>query len=324
MQKSFILTILSIAAFPNVLADDYKPNDVCSITGTAAADACSMKKSFGGSAFFQQYFSSFNPSGALYVQYGNVIVGGAQQLSPSKISVQPSLSLALVGSGSSSASAQKYFSAFIDFQETDKSSKAIWAQTGLVADAQTGTLTSAAQPSLPYTSPNPSANSGTHQYIFLVCKEDSADDIGSIVSRNLDVNTLLKNIQQTQKLVAATYFKSQYDGIAINGKQTGAQQASSTATIPTNQTSNSAQPKSTSPVAVSKSVSAGDASSSKAPAYSSQTGTKSSAGSQNQTTGSSDGTVSQSTASNLLHNTGNLQGLLSLAVMLIAGLCMVV
>uniref|UniRef100_A0A0S1MJN6 Secreted protein n=1 Tax=Phakopsora pachyrhizi TaxID=170000 RepID=A0A0S1MJN6_PHAPC len=231
MRACMLTVILGLSALQSVISGESEVTDVCDIDDNdAAADACAMKKSFGGSPFFNKNFPNFSPAGALYVQYGNVVVGGAQQLSPSRVYAQPSLTLSLIDTQSGD---QKYTTVCIDTLETGEVSRTLWAQTGLILDPNTSNLVSTAQPVLPYTSPDPSPSSGTHEYIFFVLREERAGLLGNtlnlngLLSKIADISLVIKSLQQNSEVVAVSYFKSRYDGIAINGKQANAQQTSS-------------------------------------------------------------------------------------------------
>ncbi|CAH7687540.1 expressed protein [Phakopsora pachyrhizi] len=202
-----LTVILGLSALQSVISGESEVTDVCDIDDNdAAADACAMKKSFGGSPFFNKNFPNFSPAGALYVQYGNVVVGGAQQLSPSRVYAQPSLTLSLIDTQSGD---QKYTTVCIDTLETGEVSRTLWAQTGLVLDPNTSNLVSTAQPVLPYTSPDPSPSSGTHEYIFFVLREERAGLLGNtlnlngLLSKIADISLVIKSLQQNSENVAS-------------------------------------------------------------------------------------------------------------------------
>lgn len=202
--------------------------DVCEVDNNDAAnDACGMKKAFGGSSVFPQVLPTFNPIGALYVQYGEVVVGGAQQLSPSRVNKPPSLRLALLNSTSSSSN--KFGVLGLDFQTQNSSTRLFWLEDELQEDSKTGLLTSAKSPLVSYQSPRPSLDSGTHEYVILVYQETGAIPFTTnLNSPSFNFQEFLTKTNLNGELVAGSFFKSTYDGqkfstyegIAQTGKDT--------------------------------------------------------------------------------------------------------
>ncbi|EGG03708.1 uncharacterized protein MELLADRAFT_72535 [Melampsora larici-populina 98AG31] len=185
--------------------------DVCEWDNNDVAnDACSMKKAFGGSSVFPQVLPDFKPLGSLYVQYGNVVVGGAQQLSPSRVNRPPSLRLELLNQTSSGLNT--FLVLGLDFQTQNSSTRLFWLQEELQEDSKTGLLSSARSPLLSYQSPSPSLGSGTHEYVILVYQETGAISTIDVTSTSFNLQEFLTKSNLNGELVAGSFFKSAYDG----------------------------------------------------------------------------------------------------------------
>ncbi|KAI9603135.1 hypothetical protein H4Q26_002448 [Puccinia striiformis f. sp. tritici PST-130] len=195
--------------------------DVCDVVNNQAADdACSMKKAFAGSSVYPQLVSEFSPLGALYVHFSEVIVGGAQQLTPSRVATKPNLLMALMRGPLSTHGAQmlskKFVVMLVDFQPLARSAKPIWIQSGMTVNPSTSVMSSSIAPIVPYTAPNPQKGTGTHEYVFLVFEDRAPGLLASLplhpqLTASLSGSFNLKTFRaQTglQNLVAGSFFKS--------------------------------------------------------------------------------------------------------------------
>ncbi|KAA1095808.1 hypothetical protein PGTUg99_031881 [Puccinia graminis f. sp. tritici] len=218
-------TAFLLVACVNFLAtakSSHRKRDVCEVQGNDAAyDACGMKKAFGGSTVYPELFTTFSPKGALYVRYDNVVVGGAQQLAPHRVSAKPSLSMHFFQGPQTAAGAQLLSKKFavlgLDFQPEGKLTKVIWLQSAMDIDRNTGSLTSTVPPIIPYKSPNPPQGTGTHEYVILVFEEIGAGlsgflkknpQVRAILSGSFNLEDLLVQSNLRNSLVAASFFKS--------------------------------------------------------------------------------------------------------------------
>ncbi|EGG03707.1 uncharacterized protein MELLADRAFT_72536 [Melampsora larici-populina 98AG31] len=183
--------------------------NVCDIRGNGVADdACGMQKAFAGSSVYPQVMPDFKPRGALYAQYGHVVVGGAQQLSPTRVKTSPILSLALLDAKLSST---KYVAFCIDFQPNNRYTKLIWLQDGLALNAKTHLLASSRRALLPYQSPNPPKGTGTHEYVILVYQQTKVDQFRNWNSSPFNLKNFVTRFGLNGHLIAGSFFKSTYD-----------------------------------------------------------------------------------------------------------------
>lgn len=83
----------------------------------------------------------FSPKAALSVKYGDVVIGGAQQMSPSKVVAQPFLSLSFI-SNNPQLLQQTYLILGLEYQPKSKSVTPFWLQTSVKIDKATGDMTS--------------------------------------------------------------------------------------------------------------------------------------------------------------------------------------
>ncbi|OAV98204.1 hypothetical protein PTTG_00275 [Puccinia triticina 1-1 BBBD Race 1] len=202
-MRSFLAAlVMALCVGVSVTRSNNIKRDVCDVMNNDAADdACSMKKAFGGSSVFPQLLSIFDPQAALYVHYAEVIVGGAQQLTPNRVATKPNLSIAFMR-GPLSPQA--------------RITKPIWIQSGMTVNRNTGALSSSTAPIIPYTSPNPQRGTGTHEYVFLVFQENGAGLWASLkqhpqlrasLSGSMDLKAFRAQAG-LQNLVAGSFFKS--------------------------------------------------------------------------------------------------------------------
>ncbi|KNZ59661.1 hypothetical protein VP01_1685g5 [Puccinia sorghi] len=173
-MRSFLTTIVLVLCVNFAVT-----SDVCDIQNNdAATDACNMKKAFAGSQVYPQLLNSFSPQGALYVHYPQVIVGGAQQLSPTRVAQKPDLWMSFIRGPLSAPGAQmlakKYAVMCIDFQPQTRVAKPIWFQSGMTVNRSTGGMSSSIAPTIPYQAPNPQRGTGTHEYVFLIFEDTNA------------------------------------------------------------------------------------------------------------------------------------------------------
>ncbi|KAI7945809.1 hypothetical protein MJO29_012197 [Puccinia striiformis f. sp. tritici] len=194
--------------------------DVCDVEDSDAAyDACGMKKAFAGSKVYPELLSTYSPKAALHVRYDNVIVGGAQQLAPDRVSFKPSLSMMFIQGPTTSAGAQMLSKKFavlgIDFQPQGRITKLFWLQSAMAVDPKTDSMTSSVPPIIPYKSPNPQV--GTHEYVILVFEEAGAG-LAAFLNENPKTKELLSgpfNLEDflvesklLNSLIAGSFFKS--------------------------------------------------------------------------------------------------------------------
>lgn len=183
--------------------------NVCDIVGNDVADdACGMQKAFAGSSVYPQVMPDFNPQGALYAQYGQIVVGGAQQLFPTLVKRPPILSLALLDQKVSST---QYVAFCIDFQPNNRYTKLIWLQDGLSLHAKTHFLTSSKKALVPYQSPNPFKGSGTHEYVILIYQQTKVDQFHGWNSTPFNMKNFVARFGLNGHLIAGSFFKSTYD-----------------------------------------------------------------------------------------------------------------
>ncbi|KAH9815990.1 secreted protein [Melampsora americana] len=183
--------------------------EVCGIADNGVArDACGMQKAFAGSLVFPQVMPDFKPLGALYAQYGHIVVGGAQQLAPAEVNRSPILSLALLDQKLSSTQ----FVAFcIDFQPSNLYAKLIWLQDGLSLNSNTHLLTSSKRALIPYQSPNPIKGTGTHEYVILVYQQTNVNQFHNWNSSPFNLKNFIARFGLNGHLIAGSFFKSHYD-----------------------------------------------------------------------------------------------------------------
>jgi hypothetical protein len=151
-----------------------------SATSDAAQAACAMKAAFGGSSIIPQVsisvskfhhacykkllpdahihfclpfqlFPNFSPKAALSVKYGDVTIGGAQQMSPAKVAAQPFLSLSFISSDSQSFK-KAYAVVGLEYREKSKTMELMWLQSSVKIDGNTGLMSSSIPVSLNFQS----------------------------------------------------------------------------------------------------------------------------------------------------------------------------
>ncbi|KAA1066156.1 hypothetical protein PGT21_023351 [Puccinia graminis f. sp. tritici] len=221
-MRSF-LAALVMALFVSVAVakSNNVKRDVCDVLNNDAADdACSMKKAFGGSSVYPQLLSTFSPQAALYVHYSQVIVGGAQQLTPNRVANKPNLSIGFMRGPLSIPGAQmllnKYVVMCLDFQPQTRVTKPIWIQSGMTVNPNTSAMSSSIAPIIPYQAPNPQRGTGTHEYVFLVFQETDAGlwallkqqpKLRASLSGSFDLKSF-RSQTGLQNLVAGSFFKS--------------------------------------------------------------------------------------------------------------------
>ncbi|OAV90073.1 hypothetical protein PTTG_07960 [Puccinia triticina 1-1 BBBD Race 1] len=202
---------------PASAKSSHRRRDVCDVQNNdAALDACGMKKAFGGSTVYPELLANFSPKGALYVRYDNVVVGGAQQLAPNRVSAKPSLSMHFI-QGPQSMSSKKFAALGIDYQPDGKLTKLFWLQPEMQVDRNTGAMTSTAAPIIPYKPPTPPQGTGTHEYVVLVFEEAGAGlsaflaqnpHLKALLSGSFNLEDMLAHTQLRNSLVAGSFFKS--------------------------------------------------------------------------------------------------------------------
>lgn len=219
-KLAFIFTFAQIVSSKAVLPRQEQCN---SAVNNAAYSACSMKAAFGGSSVIPELIPTISLEAALSVTYGDVVVGGAQQLSPAKVFDAPSLSLSFI-SNSSQAFTRPYVIVGLDYQAGNQSISFFWLQSALQIDHNTGMLSSSMAPIVPYRSPNPQSGTGTHEFILFVFIDTGLRAFFNQNPRLISVKSVseLKNFLAEAKLdnqlVAGSYFKSTYDGLEIDGE----------------------------------------------------------------------------------------------------------
>jgi len=198
-----------------------------SAANDSARAACDMQAAFGGSSIIPQLLPNFSPKAGLSVRYNNVVIGGAQQMSPSKVSAQPFLSLSFI-SNNTQVLQQMYVIVALEFQSQSQSITPFWIQPAVKIDASNGDMTSSVPPILPYSAPNPSQGSGTNEYIFLVFQDPG---LVTLFKQNVQLTSSISMSFQFQNFIQATglanpiavsYFKSTFDGLPINGQSPAA------------------------------------------------------------------------------------------------------
>lgn len=195
--------------------------DVCNMGGSAAADACGMQKAFAGSLVTPQVIGTFSPKAALYVQYQNIVVGGAQQLAPPRVSSKPLLRMAFVNGPQTAlgqqALSKNYIVLLVDYQAQSRTTKVAWLQAGFRVDPRTGSMSSGVAPIIPYKAPNPAKGSGVHEYVFLVF-EGSETELWAFIKRNpiikaqlsgsFALSAFLDRSNLRKAMVAGSFFKT--------------------------------------------------------------------------------------------------------------------
>lgn len=225
-MHSFFTALLLVAySSLAITATTHVKRGICDIENNQAAqDACGMQKAFAGSSIYPQVLNVFSPQAALYVNYQNIIVGGAQQLTPKRVSAKPNLSISFAQGPQTSVGARlraaRYALLVVDYQPQGRVAKAIWVESGMRVDRNTGQLTSTAAPIKSYQSPNPARGTGTHSYVFLVFEETrvglaaylqrNASWRNQLVSRAFDVKSFLAQSNLQNSLVAGSFFKSTF------------------------------------------------------------------------------------------------------------------
>lgn len=231
VKAAFGLTVAAqMVSSRNIVS---RQEQCASATNDAEKGTCDMKAAFGGSAIFAQLLPDFSPKAALFVRYGNVVVGGAQQMSPSKVATQPFLSLAFI-SNNSQVLQQSYIILGLEYQSQAKTTSPFWLQSSVKIDSNTGDMTSSVAPIVKYRSPNPPQASGANEYIFLIFQDPGLDallnqstQLATMISGAFDFATFVKTLKISNAVIAGSFFKSTYDGIAINGTQASSVLASS-------------------------------------------------------------------------------------------------
>lgn len=194
-----------------------------SAENSAAYSACAMQAAFGGSSIIPKLIPTFLPKAALSVTYGNVVIGGAQQLSPARVFAAPFLSLSFISNGSR-AFQQPYVIIGLDYQPQGSGMSLFWLQSDVTIDENTGVMSSSIPPIVPYVSPNPAPGTGTHEFIFFVFVDPG---LLALYQQNPQIvllnsvatfQTFLSGAKLNNQLVAGSYFKSTYDGAVINGQ----------------------------------------------------------------------------------------------------------
>lgn len=182
-----------------------------------------MQAAFGGSSIIPKLIPTFLPKAALSVTYGNVVIGGAQQLSPARVFAAPFLSLSFISNGSR-AFQQPYVIIGLDYQPQGSGMSLFWLQSDVTIDENTGVMSSSIPPIVPYVSPNPAPGTGTHEFIFFVFVDPG---LLALYQQNPQIvllnsvatfQTFLSGAKLNNQLVAGSYFKSTYDGAVINGQ----------------------------------------------------------------------------------------------------------
>lgn len=205
--KSVIASLL--LSLPIALAAD----PPCDPTNPLTPDSiCAVRASFGGGVV-PQIIPSFQPSGLLMVTYGTVTLGGAQNMSPSRVATAPVVAISQVPGTKMGPS---YTLVMFDGTTKDLT----WLQTDLTAQPSTQNLVSNTAPLVPYNSPNPAPNSGLHNYVFLLYTQSGTVTPPTSMS-GFDINDFVsKNFPGTTTPAAGMFFRSQYDGVAFTA-QTG-------------------------------------------------------------------------------------------------------
>lgn len=239
MLKNWIRLLLVAQCYIQTVSSDDQnaqvAKGVCDVDDNdIAQDACAMQQAFGGSKMFSTYFPDYSPVGSLSLFYGDLSVGGAQQLSPSRVVSRPNLYLNLLDAGSGIARLEllnpgTYTIFCVDYQPQPVKETLIWLETG-VAAGPSGQLIFGRNVVIPYTSPNPSENSGVHEYTFFALKESSGDLLGllhsgsslassvqlkDLAAGTFDFQSFVASNQIQSTLLAACYFKSSYDGKSL-------------------------------------------------------------------------------------------------------------
>ncbi|KAA1065987.1 hypothetical protein PGT21_017454 [Puccinia graminis f. sp. tritici] len=193
-----------------------------SATSDAAQAACAMKAAFGGSSIIPQLFPDFSPKAALSVKYGDVTIGGAQQMSPAKVAAQPFLSLSFISSDAQSFK-KAYVVVGLEYRQKSKTMELMWLQSAVKIDGNTGLMSSSTPPIVKYKSPNPNPGSGTNEYILFVFQDPGLDNllkqnpqVASALSGAFDFQGFMAKTKLTNQVVAGSYFKSSVDGSFIN------------------------------------------------------------------------------------------------------------
>lgn len=223
MRSFFTALLLVVYSSLVIAATTHVKRDICDVENNDAADdACGMKKAFAGSSIYPGLLNVFSPQAALYVNYRNIIVGGAQQLAPNRVSAKPNLSISFVQGPRTTVGARlragKFALIVLDYQPQGRITKAIWVEAGLRVNPNTGALTSSGAPIKAYQPPNPARGTGPHSYVFLIFEETGAGFAAflqrnpnwknQLLSRPFDVNSFLAQSKLQNSLVAGSFFKS--------------------------------------------------------------------------------------------------------------------
>ncbi|WAR57452.1 hypothetical protein PtB15_8B499 [Puccinia triticina] len=210
-----------------------------SATNEAAQAACAMKAAFGGSSVVPQLLPDFSPKAALSVKYGDIVIGGAQQMSPSKVATQPFLSLSFI-SNNPQAFQKACIILGLEYQPQSKGVQLFWLQSSVKIDGTTGLMSSSIQPIVKYRSPNPSSSSGTNEYIFFVFQDPGLENLfrqnpqmGSVLSGAFDFQAFLTITRLSNQLIAGSYFKCSFDGLPVHGQNSSAPATSQVQQVPT-------------------------------------------------------------------------------------------
>ncbi|KAH8920730.1 PEBP-like protein [Atractiella rhizophila] len=214
------LTFLTVAALAwRVRAQD----PACDATNPLTpASICAIRAAFGGSTVVPDVIPSFLPVGELHTVYGNVDVGGAQQLSPSRVASTPAVSFSAVPN---TKSGPKYLLVMIDHDAGENADVLHWLQTDLTV-GDNNALESKVKAAAPYAGPAPPEGSGTHRYVSLLYTQP-ADFVLPSSLQNLPavpesgsarLKFSLTDFVSENNLgspAGGMFFKSTYDNVAI-------------------------------------------------------------------------------------------------------------
>lgn len=217
---SLFTTVVISSGLVQVLAVDPPCDPTNALTPPLV---CSTRAAFGGSLVVPDVIPSFLPTGVLSLVYGNVNVGGAQQLSPSRL-VNPPLLAFNATPGTNSG--PKYLLIMVDPDSPSPSpgntqaDVVQWLQTDLTVDPATLALTSSTPAVGSYIGPAPAMNAGIHRFVALLYTQP-AGFVAPVLPDTLTgarVGVNLAGIVAASGLgpvVGGQFFKSTFDTLPI-------------------------------------------------------------------------------------------------------------
>jgi len=186
---------------------------------TTPPEVCSIRAAFGGNKI-PEVVPTFLPSGALYVHYDGIILGGAQQLAPSRVSSAPGIQYNLTQGLDAGPT---YVFMMFD-PDADVPAVLHYMLTDCTVNQETLYLEGCTAVA-PYGGPAPPQGTGLHRYIQLLYTQPSGftqpnypATIGS-TRLNWDFAGFVSD-NNLGNPVGGMYFQSQYDGSSTSATNT--------------------------------------------------------------------------------------------------------